>query len=230
MIDVSAALTGLGGPLSLLLVMAIVFAETGLFAGFFLPGDSLLFTAGVLVAGGIVHVPLAVMAAGVVVAAFAGDQVGYLVGRKAGPRIFNRPDSRLFSRKHADRARAFFDRHGSRAVVLARFVPVVRTFTPTVAGVGEMPYRRFVGYNAIGALVWGVGVLAAGYLLGGVPFVAAHVELLSLGIVALSVLPAGASLLAGRRRRTSSGGGDDEVEDEGDPPASAVRLSAGCRS
>lgn len=214
MINVAAALTVLGGPFSVLLVMAIVFAETGLLAGFFLPGDSLLFTAGVLVAAGIVHVPLAVMALAVVVAAFAGDQVGYLIGRTTGPKIFTRPDSRVFSQRHAERARTFFDAHGSKSVVLARFVPVVRTFTPVVAGVGAMPYRRFVAFNAVGALIWGAGVLAAGYLLGGVPFVAAHVELLSLGIVALSVLPASLSLLAARaRRRTPS----RPTADEGAP-------------
>ena len=204
MIDVSSLLTGLGGPIAVLLVMAIVFAETGLLAGFFLPGDSLLFTAGVLIAGGVVHVPLVIMALGVVVAAFAGDQVGYLLGRKAGPRLFSRPDSRFFSRRHADRAQAFFGKHGSKAVVLARFVPVVRTFTPAVAGVGAMPYRRFVAFNALGALAWGVGVLVAGHLLGGVPFVASHVELLSLAVVGLSLVPAAASLVASRRRTGST--------------------------
>src|SRR4051812_12638403 len=148
--DVAGTLATLGGPLSLLVVMGIVFAETGLLAGFFLPGDSLLFSAGVLLAGGAIHLPFAVLAVGVVVAAFLGDQVGYLIGRRLGPRLFTRPDSRLFSRRHALRAHEFFQRHGAKAVVLARFVPIVRTFTPTVAGVGAMPYARFVSYNAIG--------------------------------------------------------------------------------
>jgi membrane-associated protein len=200
MIDVSGTLSGMGGPLCLLVVMVIVFAETGLLAGFFLPGDSLLFTTGVLLAGGVVHLPFALVALGVVVAAFAGDQVGYLLGRAAGPRLFARPDSRLFSRRHAVRAHDFFLRHGAKAVMLARFVPIVRTFTPTVAGVGAMPYARFTAYNAIGGVLWGVGMLTAGHLLGGVPFVAAHVEVMTLAVVALSLVPALVSVLRSRRR------------------------------
>jgi membrane protein DedA with SNARE-associated domain len=209
MFDVATTLTALGGPLSLLLIMGIVFAETGLLAGFFLPGDSLLFSAGVLLAGGAIHLPFAVVAVGVVAAAFLGDQVGYLLGRKAGPRLFSRPDSRLFSRRHAARAHDFFLRHGPKAVVLARFVPIVRTFTPTVAGVGAMPYRRFVLYNALGAVIWGIGMLTAGYLLGGVPFVASHVEVMTLAVVALSLFPAVASIVRARRRSRSSGPGPD---------------------
>lgn len=190
MIDIASSLAGLTGPLCLLATMAIVFAETGLLVGFFLPGDSLLFSVGVLLAGGIIHLPFAVMALGVVVAAFAGDQVGYAIGRTAGPRLFSRADSRVFSRRHALRANDFFLRHGSKAIVMARFVPVVRTFTPTIAGVGAMPYRRFVAYNAVGAVLWGLGMLTAGHLLGGVPFVAAHVEAMTLAIVLLSLVPA----------------------------------------
>ena len=206
MIDASTALAGLSGPVALLVVMAVLFAESGLLVGFFLPGDSLLFSAGVLVAGGVIHLPLALLAAGGVVAAFLGDQTGYLIGRRAGPRVFHRPDARLLSPRHAERARDFFERHGPKAVVLARFVPVVRTFTPTVAGVGRMPYRRFMAYNAIGAGTWVLAMLAAGYLLGGVPFVAAHVEVLAAAAVALSLLPAAASLVAARRRTTTTAG------------------------
>jgi len=191
-------LTGLG-PVALLVVMAIVFAETGLLVGFFLPGDSLLFTVGVLTSAGVLGLPFGVVALGVFVAAVVGDQVGYLIGRRGGPRVFNRPGSRLFSQAHADRAQAFFARHGARAVVLARFVPVVRTFTPVVAGVGRMPYRRFLAYNLLGALAWGVGVLTAGYFLGGVPFVAAHVELILLGVVAVSLVPAVVATVRHRR-------------------------------
>lgn len=190
MIDTTSTLSGLGGSLALIAIMAIVFAETGLLAGFFLPGDSLLFTAGVLLASGVIHLPFAVVAVGVVVAAFIGDQVGYLIGRTVGPRLFTRPDSRLFSRRHVERAHAFFEKHGPKAIVLARFVPIVRTFTPTVAGVGAMPYRLFAFYNAVGAALWGVGMLSAGHLLGAVPFVAAHVEVMTLAVVALSLLPA----------------------------------------
>jgi membrane protein DedA with SNARE-associated domain len=201
MFDAAGTLTSLGGPLSLLVIMGIVFAESGLLVGFFLPGDSLLFSAGVLLAGGAIHVSFVVVAAGVVLAAFLGDQVGYLIGRKAGPRLFTRPDSRFVSRGHAQRAHDFFVAHGSKAVILARFVPIVRTFTPTVAGVGAMPYRRFVGYNAIGATLWGVGMLAAGHALGGVSLVSGHVEVMTLTVVALSLVPAAVSVWRARRRQ-----------------------------
>jgi membrane-associated protein len=205
------------GPVGLVLVMAIVFAETGLLVGFFLPGDSLLFTAGVLCSTGALHLPFWMVALGTFLAAYAGDQVGYVLGRRLGPRVFTRSDSRLFTRKNAVRAQAFFGRHGTKAVVLARFVPVVRTFTPVVAGVGRMPYRRFALYNAAGALAWGVCLLSAGYFLGGVPFVAAHVELIVLGFVVLSLIPAAIALL--RHRRTPR----PVAVDTDDPP---VRQAA----
>jgi membrane protein DedA with SNARE-associated domain len=189
----SAALTPfllMLGPVALLVAMGIVFAETGLLVGFFLPGDSLLFTLGVLAAGGLLHLPLWVVAFGVVVAAVVGEQVGYLVGRRFGPRIFSRPESRWFSRRHADRARAFFDKHGPKAVVLARFLPVVRTFTPVVAGVAQMPRGRFSAYNVAGGLAWTLGLLTVGFYLGGIPLIAAHIELFALAMVALSLVPA----------------------------------------
>jgi membrane protein DedA with SNARE-associated domain len=214
MFDISGTVSSLGGPLSLLVIMGIVFAESGILAGFFLPGDSLLFSAGVLLAGGAIQLPFAAVAAGIVVAAFLGDQVGYLIGRKAGPRLFNRPDSRFFSRRHAQRAHDFFLVHGPKAVILARFVPILRTFTPTVAGVGAMPYRRFVVFNAIGATLWGVGMLAAGHALGGVPLVAAHVEVMTLAVVLLSLVPAVASVVRARRRPAAGAGHDDTPASE----------------
>jgi membrane-associated protein len=201
-------LTALGST-GLLVVMVVVFAETGLLVGFFLPGDSLLFTAGVLTSAGALHLPFWLVALGVLIAACAGDQVGYLLGRRLGPRVFNRPDSRLFARANAERAQAFFARHGPKAVVLARFVPVIRTFAPMVAGVGLMPYRRFLVYNVAGALAWGLGLLTAGYFLGGIPFVAAHVELIVLGVVALSLVPA-AVVLGRHRAAPQTVPGDDE--------------------
>lgn len=188
------------GPVALLVAMGIVFAETGLLVGFFLPGDSLIFTLGVLAAGGLLHLPLWLVAAGLLVAAVAGDQVGYLVGRRFGPRVFSRSESRFFARSHADRAQAFFAGHGPKAVVLARFVPVVRTFTPVVAGVARMPRRRFTAYNVVGALAWTTGLLAVGFFLGGVPLVAGHIELVAICLVVLSLVPALAGLL--RRRAT----------------------------
>ncbi|WP_340537780.1 VTT domain-containing protein [Nocardioides sp. GXZ039] len=208
MIHLSATLAGLGGPLAILVLMAIVFAETGLLVGFFLPGDSLLFTAGVLLAANTLQVPFALVAAGVIAAAFLGDQFGYALGRRAGPRLFTRPDSRLFSRKNAERAHDFFVRHGAQSIVLARFVPIVRTFTPPVAGVAAMPYRRFVVFNLLGAVLWGLGILTAGHLLGGVPFIAAHVEVMTLAVVALSLIPAGLAL---RRSRRAPAAGDADT-------------------
>ncbi|MDQ4054752.1 MAG: VTT domain-containing protein [Actinomycetota bacterium] len=192
------------GPLALLLLMGVVFTETGLMLGFFLPGDSLVFTAGVLVASGAMHVPLWLVAAGTFVAATAGDQVGYLVGRRVGPRLFHGADSRLFSRRHASQAQRFFTRHGPKAVVLARFVPVARTFTPVMAGVGDMTRRRFTAYNLVGAVAWAVGILCGGYFLGGVPLVAAHVELLLVGVVTLSLVPGAVELLRRRVRGRAS--------------------------
>ncbi len=188
------------GPAALLLVMAVVFAESGLLVGFFLPGDSLLFIAGALVASHVIGLPLWVLAVGVFVAAVAGDQVGYMVGRHFGPRLFSRPDSRLFSRANADRAQAFFDRHGPKAVVLARFVPIIRTFVPATAGVGRMDRRRFSVYNVIGAALWSVGIVSAGFFFGGIPFVAAHIELITIGLVAASTVPAAIAYLHRRRR------------------------------
>ena len=189
------------GPIALLVAMGIVFAETGLLVGFFLPGDSLLFSLGILGAGGLLHLPFWLVAAGLLVAAVAGDQVGYLIGRRFGPQVFSRSESRFFSRSHADRAQAFFATHGPKAVVLARFVPVVRTFTPVVAGVARMPRRRFTAYNVVGALAWTTGLLTVGFYLGGVPLIAAHIELFAIGLVALSLIPAAAGLLRSRSTR-----------------------------
>ncbi len=145
-------------------LFVIVFAESGLLVGFFLPGDSLLFTAGLLASRGTLNFPLIVV--GCAVFAIAGDQVGYLIGRRAGPAIFKRPESRFFHKKNVDRARAYFEKNGPRTIILARFIPVVRTFAPVVAGVGQMEYRKFVTYNVVGGILWGSGVTTAGYVLG----------------------------------------------------------------
>ena len=182
-------------------ILAVVFAESGLLIGFFLPGDSLLFTAGLLVAGGTyLHQPLWLMCVLVAVAAVAGDQCGYLFGRRFGPALFRRPDSRLFKQENLTRAREFFAKYGARSIVLARFVPVVRTFTPIVAGASHMRYRTFLTYNVIGGGLWGSGVTTLGYFLGQVAFVKSNIELILIGIVVLSVIPIGVELLRGRRR------------------------------
>ena len=183
------------GPLAVIGILAIVFIETGLLIGFFLPGDSLLFTAGMLTATGFISTPLWLLCLLIFIAAFAGDQVGYLIGRSAGPKVFNRPDSRLFKQEYVDKTYSYFDRYGGRTIILARFVPIVRTFAPVAAGVGTMRYRTFIAYNAVGALLWGVGVTVLGYWLGQITFVQENIEFILVGIVALSVIPIVVELL-----------------------------------
>ena len=192
------ALVGAG----LLVLLLVVFVESGLLVGFFLPGDSLLFTAGLLINTQDV-LPLWLVLLTVPLAAIAGDQVGYLIGRKAGPRIFNRPDSRFFQQEYVDKAYAYFERYGARTIVLARFVPIVRTFAPVVAGVSRMHYRTFVVYNVLGGVLWGAGVVLLGYFLGGIAFVADNVDAIILGIVALSVLPIVVEVLRAHREHRS---------------------------
>jgi membrane-associated protein len=182
-------------------ILVIVFAESGLLIGFFLPGDSLLFTTGLLVADGTyLHQPLWLVCLLVAVAAVLGDQFGYLFGRRFGPALFRRPDSRLFKQENLTRARGFFDRYGARSIVLARFVPIVRTFTPIVAGASRMHYRTFLIYNVIGGTLWACGVTTLGYFLGQVAFVRSNIELILIGIVVVSVVPVAVELLRARRR------------------------------
>ncbi|MET4058801.1 membrane protein DedA with SNARE-associated domain [Arthrobacter sp. UYP6] len=215
------------GPWVVLLVCAIVFAETGLLVGFFLPGDSLLFTAGLLVATGTVDVNVWVLGLLISSAAFAGDQLGYWIGRKAGPTVFSRPDSRIFRRENVERAEQFFARHGGKAVILARFVGVVRTFTPVVAGIGRMPYRVYVFYDAIGALLWGTGLTVLGYVLGNrVPFVRDHLDLLVVAVVLLTFATVGLGLLR-QRRQTDVGPEDGPQVPEKPESASDVDAHAG---
>lgn len=188
------------GALAVLGVAAIVFMETGLLVGFFLPGDSLLFTAGLLVSTGVIATPLPMMMVAVAVAAVAGDQLGYVVGRRAGPPVFSRPRARWLRPEHVDRTLAFFDRYGGRTIVLARFVPIVRTLAPVMAGVARMPYRTFLAYNVAGGLLWAGGVTALGYWLGRFGFIRDHIELIFVGIVLASVQPIVIELLRSRRR------------------------------
>ncbi|MDX2644524.1 DedA family protein [Streptomyces sp. NPDC001902] len=206
-------------------LLAIVFAESGLLIGFFLPGDSLLFTGGLLVAGGKLDYPIWLVCVLVVLAAVAGDQVGYLFGRKVGPSLFRRPDSRLFKQENVEKAHEFFERHGAKSIVLARFVPIVRTFTPIIAGVSRMNYRVFVTYNIVGGLLWGAGVTLLGYWLGQIAFVHEHIELILVGIVLLSVVPIAIEFLRARAASRKAGPGPlpgaPEYADEdeaGQPP------------
>jgi membrane-associated protein len=181
-------------------VLLVVFAESGLLIGFFLPGDSLLFTTGLLVASGTLDRPLALVAVSIAAAAVAGEQVGYLFGRKVGPALFNRPESRLFKRENIDRAHAFFERHGPKAIVMACFVPVVRTFTPIVAGVSRMNYRTFATFNVIGGTLWGAGVTLLGYWLGQIDFVHKNIEAILVVVVLVSVVPLAVEYLRSRRK------------------------------
>lgn len=184
----------------LLGILVVVFAECGLLIGFFLPGDSLLFTAGLLVKQGTMSQPIWLVCLLITVAAVAGNQVGYMIGRKAGPAVFSRPDSRLFKQEYVDKSYAFFDKYGARAIVLARFVPIVRTFITVTAGVGKMDYRTYLTYTVIGGVLWGTGVTLLGYALGSVAFVADHIELILIGIVAVSLVPVAVELLRARSR------------------------------
>lgn len=183
-------------------IVFVVFIETGLLFPF-LPGDSLLFTAGMLVAQEQLKFPLWLLCVLLFTAAFVGDQVAYYIGRKAGPKIFNKPDSRFFKQSYIEKTNAFFDKYGGRAIILARFAPFVRTYAPVAAGVGKMPYRHFVTYNAVGALLWGVGITVLGYFLGQITFIHDNIEAVLVLIVFVSVLPiiieVGRGWLAGRK-------------------------------
>jgi membrane-associated protein len=202
-LDPATLLTTLGG-FAIAVVLLIVFVETGLLVGFFLPGDSLLFITGLYVAKGAITfngqaVPIWVMCILISAVAFAGDQTGYWIGRKLGPAVFNRPQSKLFSHKNVERAHNFFERYGSKAVILAHFVPVMRTFVPVAAGVGEMDYSKFVRFNVIGVLGWGTGVTLLGYFLGGISLVREHVEYFTLGFIVISTIPILLGVLKARR-------------------------------
>ena len=187
----------------LALLSLIVFAESGLLIGFFLPGDSLLFVAGFLAsdAGGHKLPALPIVLVCVVAAAIIGDQVGYVFGRKAGPALFTRPDSRLFKQQNVHKAHAFFEKYGAKTIVLARFVPIVRTFAPIVAGVGEMEYRTFLKYNVLGGVLWGAGVTTLGYFLGEVDFIKDNIEIAIVAIVAVSLLPVAIELWRHRKQQ-----------------------------
>ncbi|MCX4549167.1 VTT domain-containing protein [Streptomyces sp. NBC_01387] len=179
-------------------LLAIVFAESGLLIGFFLPGDSLLFTSGLLVTTGKLGTPLWLLCALVAIAAIVGDQVGYLFGRKVGPSLFKRPDSKLFKQENVEKAHEFFEKYGPKSLILARFVPVVRTFTPIIAGVSRMNYRSFLIFNIIGGTLWGVGVTLLGAVLGKIDFVNKHIELILVAIVLVSVIPIAIEYLRAR--------------------------------
>ena len=191
-LDPTSLITGFG-PYALLGVAFIVFAETGLLVGFLLPGDTLLITAGVLSVGNAFGVNIWVVCAAISLGAFLGGEMGYLIGHKAGPRIFERSENGLFSKKNVERTNAFFIRYGGFAVIIARFVPVVRTFAPVAAGVGHMNYKKYTLYNLFGAILWGTGLTMIGFGVGHIPVVAAfvqnYIDIVLLGVVVVVLIP-----------------------------------------
>ncbi|MBQ0850577.1 VTT domain-containing protein [Streptomyces sp. BH-SS-21] len=194
----------------LLGIMATVFAESGLIVCFFLPGDSLLFTAGLLVANDqILHQPLWVVMLAIAVAAVLGDQFGYAFGRKIGPALFRRPNSRFFKQESAERAQEFMLKHGPKALVMARFIPVFRTFIPITAGVGRMTYRTFFLFNVIGAVLWSVSLTLVGYYLGQIAFVRDNIEGMVIGIVLISGIPIIIEGIKMRRRSRQAASTDE---------------------
>ncbi len=191
--------TVLTGWLGYGLLFSVVFAETGLLTGFFLPGDSLLFTVGVVSGAGKLNLP--VIVAALIAAALIGDSTGYLLGRRTGDLIFRRPDSRFFKKEYVQRTHAFYTRYGGRTMIYAKFVPIVRTFAPFMAGVGKMNYLRFLSYDVFGAVGWVSSITVLGYYLGSVPLIRRHFEKAVILIIILSVLPVLREAWAARRRR-----------------------------
>ena len=209
------------GAFALLGVCLIVFAETGLLFGFLFPGDTLLIITGLLTFQGVIDIWILWVCLAISLAAFLGGEVGYLIGHKAGPRIFERKESGFFSIENVKRTNGFFERFGGLAVIVARFVPIVRTFAPVAAGVGHMNYRKYSLYNAAGALLWGSGLTFAGYLLGYIPplsdFVTQYIDLILLGAVALAVIPTVyhyiQSSMKARKKRNAQLMDDDTVQE-----------------
>jgi membrane-associated protein len=199
-LDPENILTGLG-PWLLPGLCLIIFAECGLLVGFFLPGDSLLFTAGLFISKGFIDTPLWLVCVLLTVCAFVGNVSGYWIGARVGPALFNRPDSRLFKREYVDRTHVFFEKYGARAIVLARFVPIVRTFITAIAGVGRMDTRKFFVYSAVGAVLWICGVTVLGYYLGKISFVHKNIELMLVLIVLISIIPIIVEVIKARRER-----------------------------
>jgi membrane-associated protein len=204
--DLASFATTAGPVLAVVVLAAIIFAESGLLIGFFLPGDSILFTAGFLVEAGKLNVDIHLLVIVMFLAAVLGDATGYLFGKRIGRRIFNRPNSRIFRQENIVKAEEFYEKHGGITVIIGRFIPVVRTFVPVVAGVGKMSYKTFVSFNVIGALLWAVGVTYAGFYIGsGLRAIGINVDTILLPIVALilllSVLPPAIHLLKDKKQR-----------------------------
>jgi membrane-associated protein len=212
------------GPWALAGVCLIIFAECGLLVGFFLPGDSLLFITGLAVVTGLIDTPLWLVCILLVVAAFLGNVCGYYIGRKAGPAIFDKPNSRLFKRENVDRTQAFFDKYGNRAIVLGRFVPIVRTFITVMAGVGRMDAKRFFTFSAIGGVAWAAGVTLLGAALGQIQFVRDNIELMLILVVLISVLPIAFEVIKARREKKlgAQGLAEDVLDGASEEPTQVI--------
>jgi len=230
-----ATIIGNAGPWALLVVCFIVFAETGLLIGFLLPGDTLLVISGLLshtsaaLPHGVFGINVWIVALLIGLSAFVGGEVGYLIGHKGGPAVFERKESGLFSKKNVERTNAFFERFGGITVILARFVPIVRTFAPVAAGVGHMPWRRYTLYNLIGAILWGFGLTMFGYLIGFIPpvahFVESYIDLILLAAVGGTALVTLWHYLSERyKAKKASAAGEDVVTDAAEAEALALDL------
>ena len=189
------------GDIAFWVVLGIIFAECGLLIGFFLPGDSLLFVTGLFIATGAISINIYLACLLLFLAAVVGNMTGYWIGLKAGPALFSRPDSKLFKQEYVEHTHRFFNKYGARAIIMARFVPIVRTFITATAGVGRMDFRKFAVYSAIGGFIWAVGVTLAGYFLGNVPFVKSNIELILILVVFVSVVPIIFEFIKHRRQR-----------------------------
>lgn len=228
-LDPNILLGGVFGPVALLVVCAIVFAETGLLVGFLLPGDTLLFFTGVLAVTGKFGVDIWWVCLAISLAAFLGGEVGYLIGHKFGPRIFERKESGLFSVRNVERTNEFFERFGGFAVIIARFVPIVRTFAPVAAGVGHMPWRKYTLYNLIGAILWGFGLTMFGYVIGFIPpvakFVEDYIDLILLAAVGGTALVTLWHYLSERyKAKKAAAAGEDVVTDAAEAQSLALDL------
>ena len=199
-LDPQTLLTSLG-DIAFWVVLGIIFAECGLLIGFFLPGDSLLFITGLFIASGFISINIWLACLMLLIAAVVGNAVGYAIGYKVGPALFKREDSRLFKKEYVEKTHAFFDKYGGRAIILARFVPIVRTFITAIAGVARMDFRRFMIFSAIGGIIWAVGVTLAGYFLGTIPFVKDNIGTILLLVVVVSVVPIVWEFIKHRRQR-----------------------------
>lgn len=189
------------GDIAFWVVMGIIFAECGLLIGFFLPGDSLLFVTGLFIAQNFISMNIWLAAFLLTISAILGNAVGYWIGKQAGPALFRKPDSKLFKREYVEKTAEFFEKYGARAIVMARFVPIVRTFITATAGMGRMDFRRFMIFSAVGAVLWAGGVTILGYFLGNIEFVKKNIEFILILVIVISLIPVFVEWIKHRRQR-----------------------------